>query len=498
MVCPVVVWLESVDICMQRLKEAGAEFGRVLGVSGAAQQHGSVYWNSRATSLLASLDPAKSLEDQLEDALSLPHAPLWQDSSTTAECRALEAEVGGPQNLADTTGSRAYERFTGPQIKRLFDYQPDDYANTSYISLISSFVASIFLGKIAPIEIADASGMNLMNIETGKWDEKLLKACGGDSLRGKLGGEPVSGGTVLGTVSKYWVERYGFNEDCIVAPFTGDNPSSIVSLSNPGDAILSLGTSTTLLVSIPPSDSHPVYMTTSHILAHPTTPGGYIAMLCYKNGDLARKAIRDRHYSGDWAAFDESIQKSPPGNDGYLEFYFLHKEIIPDGVIGEYAFKNGKLLAENDTALTSSGAASYARAVCESQLLSIKSRLAHILPHASEPLHRCIVTGGASNNLTILQMVADVLNMPVYIATTSASATLGGALLAKYAWWKQARDAPEASFEEMRKESTGSGKDLKKVVDPREGVTKIYDALLDPYQECEDIVISMNQSSTDS
>lgn len=175
-------------------------------------QHGSVYWNQSAETLLGSLDPLQRLHDQLLPALALSHAPLWQDSSTTSQCRTLEAAVGGPQRLADLTGSRAYERFTGPQIKRLHEEDPEAYEDCTHISLISSFVASLFLGKIAPIEIADASGMNLMNIETGTWNDDLLQVCGGPTLKSKLGPDPVVGGTNLGTISKWWVSRFGFNE----------------------------------------------------------------------------------------------------------------------------------------------------------------------------------------------------------------------------------------------------------------------------------------------
>lgn len=69
--------------------------------------------------MLGSLDPELPLDQLSSDAFSLPNAPIWQDSSTTRECRDLEAAVGGAQALADLTGSRAYERFTGNQIMRV-------------------------------------------------------------------------------------------------------------------------------------------------------------------------------------------------------------------------------------------------------------------------------------------------------------------------------------------------------------------------------------------
>lgn len=61
------------------------------------------------------------------------------------------------------------------------------------------------------MEISDASGMNLMDVLTCKWHDKLLDICGGPGLREKLGPDPVAGGTVLGKIHQYWAKRWGFN-----------------------------------------------------------------------------------------------------------------------------------------------------------------------------------------------------------------------------------------------------------------------------------------------
>jgi xylulokinase len=69
----------------------------------------------------------------------------------------------------------------------------------------------MLLGKLAPVDVSDGSGMNLMDIHSHKWIPSILEHCGGKDLQEKLKCEPVEGGTNLGRISPYFVARYGFS-----------------------------------------------------------------------------------------------------------------------------------------------------------------------------------------------------------------------------------------------------------------------------------------------
>jgi sugar (pentulose or hexulose) kinase len=72
-------------------------------------------------------------------------------------------------------GSRAYERFTGPQIRKLFETQTETYNSTERISLVSSFMASLLVGEYVAIDHSDGAGMNLMDIRHRTWSPEALE-----------------------------------------------------------------------------------------------------------------------------------------------------------------------------------------------------------------------------------------------------------------------------------------------------------------------------------
>ena len=425
---PVAMWLQALDTVLQRLKSDGLDFGRVRGISGAGMQHGSIFWTEDAENLLGNLQPSETLESQLENAFSHPHSPNWQDASTQKECDEFDAVLGNETELANATGSKAHHRFTGPQILRFQRKHPEAYKNTHRVTLVSSWLATMFLGKFAPFDISDVCGMNLWDIQKGNWHPKLLElAAGGasnvEALKSKLGSVPEDGGIHLGPVSKYLVHRYGFDAGCTVVASTGDNPSTILALPlRQNDAMVSLGTSTTFLMSTPEYKPDPA----THFFNSPTTPGLYMFMLCYKNGGLAREKVRDKINTAvsctdatSWEDFDELLRLTAPLADPekdlmQLGLYFPRPEIIPNLPEGEWHATWDTELGElQRTEKVPNSPQDDARVIVESQMLSLRLRSRELVRSPGDGLppqpRRVYLVGGGSRNKAIAQVAGEVL-----------------------------------------------------------------------------------------
>lgn len=175
-VSPTMMWVEALDLMLEKLSKK-VDFAKIASISGSAQQHGSVYWKIGSSMVLSSLDPGKRLKDQLSQSFPLEESPIWMDCSTTEQCRKIEEAVGGASELYRLTGSRAHERYVGPQVRKIYETRPEVYHNTERVSLISSFMGSLFIGAYACIDETDGAGMNLMDIKKREWSNLALNVC---------------------------------------------------------------------------------------------------------------------------------------------------------------------------------------------------------------------------------------------------------------------------------------------------------------------------------
>ncbi|GAB1320100.1 hypothetical protein MFIFM68171_10310 [Madurella fahalii] len=510
---PVAMWLEALDLVLQRLQEKKTPLDRIRGISGSCQQHGSVYWSRQAEALLNGLDPTKGLVDQLAGAFSHPFAPNWQDHSTQQECDQFDAALGSASRLAEVTGSAAHHRFTGTQIMRLRRKLPDMYAATSRISLVSSFLASLFLGAVAPMDISDVCGMNLWDISANTWSEPLLELAaagkeGVAELRSKLGEVRQDGGGGMGRISSYFTTKYGFSPSCEIAPFTGDNPATILALPlRPLDAIVSLGTSTTFLMSTPVFKPDPSY----HYFNHPTTPHQHMFMLCYKNGGLAREKVRDalpkpQDGSDVWANFNKHALETPPldvaksSDRAKLGLYFDRPEIVPNIRAGTWRYTCN---AADGSDLQEAGepwpAETDARVIIESQALSMRLRSQKLVhsPGGGLPAQprRIYLVGGGSLNPAIARVIGDVLGGVdgVFKLDVGGNAcALGGAYKAVWAFER----AEGETFDELIGKRWKEDGAIQKVdAGYREGVFEMYGKVLGAFEEMEERILKVARNT---
>uniref|UniRef100_A0A8D0HRU4 Xylulose kinase n=1 Tax=Sphenodon punctatus TaxID=8508 RepID=A0A8D0HRU4_SPHPU len=407
---PVLMWVKALDVILEKMKSSGFNFSQVRALSGAGQQHGSVYWEEGASLILKNLSSDLPLHQLLKACFSVSDSPVWMDSSTSSQCCSLEEAVGGAQGLADITGSRAYE--VRAMLQSKCQHESLSYVLLLFqrISLVSSFAASLFLGAYAPIDYSDGSGMNLLQIRDKIWSVSCLGACA-PGLEKKLGCA-VPSSSILGPISPYYVQRYGFNPDCKVVAFTGDNPGEIVTCMLLGFCI-SLGTSDTLFLWI----KEPTPALEGHILCNPIDSQTYMALLCFKNGSLMREKIRDDFASGSWDEFSKALTSTAIGNYGNLGFYFYVLEITPEAV-GIHRFNRDNIKVPKFPKEVE------IRALIEGQFMA-KRIHAEKLGYKIVPKTRILATGGASHNKDILQVLSDVFNAPVYTIDTANSACLG-------------------------------------------------------------------------
>lgn len=405
------MWLEAMDMLLAKLSEK-MDLGHVTAISGSGQQHGSVYLNADFKEALLDLGSAENLRVAFSAVFSRNTSPIWMDTSTGQECAEITAAMNGSEEVCARSGSVAVERFTGPQIRRFSKLHPEGYAKTSEIHLVSSFMASVLAGKSSAIDYGDGAGMNLMNLHELGWDADLLNATA-ESLAARL---PTLSSCLLsqGTISPYFVRKYGFAANCVICPFTGDNPASLVGMgaTAPGQIVISLGTSDTFFAAMPEAKTDPKGF--GHVFGNPA--GGFMSLICFRNGSLAREALRDELGLG-WEAFDTaSLRKTISSAGKNLTLPFYGAEITP-------RFDFTSPVTDFSEEVTPE---LRIRSLLEGQFLNMKL---HSTWMGVAPEH-IRLTGGAAQNDGIAQLVADVFQTPVERLEVANSAALGAALIA--------------------------------------------------------------------
>jgi xylulokinase len=187
----------------------------------------------------------------------------------------------------------------------------------------------------------------------------------------------------------------------------------------PGTMVVSLGTSDTVFAAMREPFTDPRGY--GHVFGNPAV--GFMSLICFTNGSLAREQVA-KDFGLSWEDFERAIlERTVPGNAQNFVLPYFVPETTPRLLHPQVKwFGTPEFVEKKDAALA-------ARAIVEAQALSMKRHSDWI---GVKP-DRILVTGGASRNRGILQVLADVFQAEIRTLSVGNSAALGGALRAAQA-----------------------------------------------------------------
>ena len=393
---------DALERCMASLSKEfranGLSLKNLKAISGAGQQHGTVYFNKRAADFFFEEIDGRSeapLWMQMQDGgiFANPQSPIWQDAKTGPQVSRIHEAAGGEEKVREMTGSKATLRFGLAQVMAIWDYFRSAFRGTEKILNIAAYNGSLLTGNPEfPWDPGDALGSNMADARKKAWWAEFIDRLV-PGLSQKL--PPIEASDEkVGHLSPYWLKKYGFSEDTEVINFTGDNPSGLTGMGviKEGEIVVSLGTSYTMYTFVPNAGLDRALETPiGHIFGEPT--GQYMNLVCFQNGDKTLDALREKYIpeaeviarlvlqaGGKLTTdsdtlkemikqmriqiFTEELARTEPGNDGAM-MVAMHKT---EDVV-RIPFVEGKTYARN---LDQANRAQVFRAAVEGQVYFMK------------------------------------------------------------------------------------------------------------------------------
>jgi len=394
------MWLAAVDLVLDRLKASPIPQERIRSISVSGQQHGLVALTEKGD-------------------LARPRSKLWNDFSTTEECRLLTEAVGGPEAMIREVGNSQRTGYTAAKIYHMKRHEPAAYRDAATLFLVHNYINWHLTGGARVMEPGDTSGMALWNPATGCWSQKVIRAID-PGLADKL--PPVRpSDRNIGSISPGLADRFGLDPRCTVGAGSGDNMCGAVGTGNvrPGIVTVSLGTSGTAYTQMDEAFIDPM----GEIAAFCDSTGHHLPLLCISNLANGYDALLDQ-LNLDHDGFGRLLRKTPPGNAGRVLLPWYTGERSPDLPLASPLYFGFALADFRPEVL--------ARAVLEGHVLNLYEGFRR-MPVAPDEIR---LTGGLARSDAWCQAIADIFATEA-VPVEGEGAALGAALHAAWVWMNE-------------------------------------------------------------
>lgn len=382
----------SAEAWWNAYRDATADPALLQGVAALAvggQQHGMV-----------TMDESGAL---VRDAL------LWNDNRSAPDADDLIAELGGPQAWADAVGTVPVASMTVSKIRWLGRAEPEHARRTRAVALPHDWLTWRIGGESFDIttDRGDASGTCYFDAARNEYRMDLVERAIGHELALPRVAAPDE---IVGHTP----------EGIAIAPGTGDNMAAGLAFGlQPGDAVVSLGTSGTAYTSC----DHQTHEPTGTVAGFADATGQFLPLVCTLNG--ARNLVVTADLLGvSLAELSQLALSAPPGGDGLVFMPYLEGERTPP-----LPDARGQLVG---LTLANFVPANLARAAIEGVLWSLAYGL-KVLEQQTGPIRRVLLTGGASQSEAVRRIALAVFGLPIVATEEFESVAVGAARQAAWA-----------------------------------------------------------------
>ena len=385
----------------------------------------------------------------------------WLDRRPTETLQEMYSKVQ-PSWLYRRTGCPSIYVYQLPKIYWLRKKKPEIYDKVEYFLDVKGYVIYRLTGRIV-FEKSAASGSQLLNLETLTWDEEVVRELDLDSS--KLP-ELVEPDEIIGELDRKIASQLGLKNPVPVIPGVFDGGSVSIGEGALGENIGSSHLSTSTMIRVasetPILDkSGKMRFQTYYAFRGTWLPGGALnnagVVLKWFRDNLAmlEKLAAEEIGVDPYDALTREAMMAPAGSDGLIFLPFISGERIP-----EYGNKaSGVLfgLRENHTRNH------IIRSFMEGVAFNLKT-VKDALEENSLEIKELRITGGGAKSDLWLQIISDVLEIPVK-KVEAIDAALWGATIIGMKATNIINDVRKTSLEKAR---------IAKVFTPIEENVRIY------------------------
>jgi glycerol kinase len=393
------IWRNTEAVVAEALARAGLAVGDLKAVGITNQRETAILWDRRT-------------------GAPLHNALVWQDTRVDSMVAELSRE-GGKDRLREATGLPLASYFSGLKLRWLLDNVPEARAKAEAGEALFGTIDSFLLWRLTGRHVTDvtnASRTQLMNLNTLAWDEDILRLF---DVPAACLPEIASSSEVYGTASK------GPLKGVPIAGVLGDQQAALVGQAcfRPGEAKNTYGTGCFMLMNTgeTPFPSKAGLVTTLAYRFGAQKPvyalEGSIAIA----GALVQW-LRDNLGLIERSADVEALAASVPDNGGVV--------IVPafSGLYAPYWNEGARGLIGGLTRYAGRG--EIARAALEATAFQTRDVLEAMVADSGIRLTELRVDGGMTVNGLLMQVQADLLDLPVVRPTVVETTALGAAYAA--------------------------------------------------------------------